>query len=235
MAQRLAFFPTDADGELFYKEELTPFTFYSGFAVSQKQKSIESLHNSIIAAHPGTRPLEVSSKSEVDFGVRLSAFNLCFIDEETNAKYKLENVFQSSKVYESGGPYLDLLSVSPAEAKKDTRHHTSGVLKCFKLKDWECPLEPKTMFYDWIYCKSLSQNPDLVEALIAGGYDAFTDIEFNHNKSLNCQARAAAIFVTLCKRGMLKEFLDDKEKWATIYKQADDGQEPKQLRFDFGI
>lgn len=233
MAQRLVFFPTSNDDSLFYKEELTSFTFFSGFSVSQKQKSIDSLHKSIIASYPDVKPLEISSKSEVPLGVRLSAFNLSFRDEETNAIYKLENVFQSSKVYEFGGPYLDLLKVSPAEAKKDTRHHTSGELKCFRLKEWECPLEPKTMFYDWIYCKSLSQDPDLAEALVAGGYNAFTDIEFNHNKSLNCQARAAAIFVTLCKRGTLKEFLDDKEKWGTIYTKPDAEKEPEQLRLIF--
>lgn len=233
MAQRLVFFPTAADDKRIFKEELMPFTFYSGFSVSQKQKSIESLHKSIIATHPDTKPLEVSSKSEIALGVRLSAFNLCFRDEETDKIYRLENVFQSSKVYESGGPYLDLLNVPPAEAKKDTRHHTSGALKCFKLKDWECALVPKTMFYDWIYCKSLSQNPDLAEALIGGKYDAFTDIEFNHNKSLNCQARAVAIFVTLCNRGTLNEYLDDKEKWATIYKEPDAEQVSEQLRFDF--
>lgn len=233
MAQRLVFLPTLNDDSLYYREELTTFTFYSGFSVSQKQKSIDSLHKAIIATHPDAKPLEVSSKSEVPLGVRLSALNLSFRDEETNAIYKLENVFQSSKVYEFGGPYLDLLNVSPAEAKKDTRHHTSGSLKCFRLKDWECPLEPKTMFYDWIYCKSLSQDQALIEELIVGGYDAFTDIEFNHNKSLNCQARAAAIFVTLCKRGTLKAFLNDKEKWATIYKKPDAGKEPEQLRFTF--
>lgn len=233
MAQRLVFFPTSNEDSLFYKEELTSFTFYSGFSVSQKQKSIDSLHKSIIAMHHEAKPLEVSSKSEVALGVRLSAFNLSFRDEETNAIYKLENVFQSSKVYEFGGPYLDLLNVSPAEAKKDTRHHTSGALKCFRLRDWECQLEPKTMFYDWIYCKSLSQNLDLAEALVAGGYDAFTDIEFNHNKSLNCQARSVAIFVSLKKRGLLSEFLDDKAKWETIYKSRVQEPKPEQIKFSF--
>ena len=35
-------------------------------------------------------------------------------------------------------------------------------------------------------------------------FDAFTDIEFNPNKSLNCQARAAALFVAMKKLGRLE-------------------------------
>ena len=40
-------------------------------------------------------------------------------------------------------------------------------------------------------------------------YDFFTDIEFNHEKSLNCQARSAAIFVSLYQKGLLEECLAD--------------------------
>lgn len=34
-------------------------------------------------------------------------------------------------------------------------------------------------------------------------YDGFTDIEFNPQKSLNCQAKAAALYVSLCRNGLL--------------------------------
>ena len=40
-------------------------------------------------------------------------------------------------------------------------------------------------------------------------YDAFTDIEFNPQKSVNCQARAVALFVSLCRRELLQRVLDD--------------------------
>ena len=35
-------------------------------------------------------------------------------------------------------------------------------------------------------------------------YDAFTDIEFNPDKSINCQAKSAALFVSLSKRNLLE-------------------------------
>ena len=35
------------------------------------------------------------------------------------------------------------------------------------------------------------------------GYAGFTDIEFNPRRSINCQARSAALFLSLMKRGAL--------------------------------
>ena len=234
MANRLVFYLNNNPDSLF-SEELVEFQFYSGFAISQKQKSIKSLHENFIAKHPRAKVLEISTKSEDPLGVRLSAFNLKFKDEKTGREYPLENIFQSSKVYMHGGPYLDMLEISPADAKKDTRHHTSGDLIGFHLNEWNCPLEPKTMFYDWIYCKSLSQNPKLMKSLVTSGYDAFTDIEFNQNKSLNCQARAVAIFVGLYRKGILQEYLENKEKWTSIYNASETEKKVEQLSFDFGL
>ncbi len=52
------------------------FEWYSGFAVSQKQKSIKSLHNAILKADVNAKPLEISTKSMEAIGIKLSAFNL---------------------------------------------------------------------------------------------------------------------------------------------------------------
>ena len=40
------------------------------------------------------------------------------------------------------------------------------------------------------------------------GYDAFTDIEFNPEKSVNCQAKAAALYVALFRQGVLEQCVD---------------------------
>ena len=66
------------------------FEWYSGFAVSQKQKSIKSLHNAIIETDANAKPLEVSTKSRETIGIKLSAFNLKINN------YTLENIFQST-------------------------------------------------------------------------------------------------------------------------------------------
>lgn len=228
----MIFISGDKDGGPFYSEDLISFTFFPGFAITQKQKSIRSLHENALNKYKEHKILEVSTKSEEPIGARLSAFNLRILDEITGVEYPLENVFQSSKVYENGGPYLDMLMLSPQDAKRDTRHHTSGKLIGFKWQDWECQLEPKTMFYDWLYCKALSESPELIERAMSAGYTIFTDIEFNHKKSINCQARAMAIFTSLYKRGLLDEYLRDKNKWASIYNTKVSTEKAEQLKLD---
>lgn len=184
-----------------FEEKEIEFVFYSGFSITQKQKSIESLHNAIKELYYDAEILEISSKSPIELGRKLSAFNLKLDG------MALENIFQSSKVFEYGGPYEDLLSKTPIEAKKDPRIKDSGRIIGFKYQGINYPTIPKTLFYDWIYCQALYSDKELMSLII--NYDFFTDIEFNHEKSLNCQARSAAIFVSLYQKGLLEECLAD--------------------------
>lgn len=212
MAEKMIFWPSDSN---FYMEELIDYTYYPGFAISQKQKSINSLHAEIVNKHPHSKPLEISTKSTEPIGVKLSAFNLEFFHQGIKEYRSLENVFQSSKVFENGGPYRHLLNVAPKDAKKYDKLHTSGELIAFNLYGHEWALEPKTMFYDWIYINALISHEGLIEELAE--WTVFTDIEFNHKKSINCQARSAAIAISLYKQGKLIQYLNDTELFRTIY------------------
>lgn len=169
----------------------------SGFALSQKQKGIRMIHESYQKNFKGSLPLECSSKSETELGKKLSAFNL----KRPSDGKSVEMLFQSSKTFEHGGPYLDLLGKSSKDAKKDERLHNSGKLIAFTYEGIEYATEPKTAFYDWLYINTLLLNRDTVNELLEHVKDmiepAFTDIEFNPEKSLNCQAEAVALFVLL--------------------------------------
>lgn len=201
-----------SDKEL-YLEENCEFKFYTGFALSQKQKSIVSLHEQILKKYPNSNILEVSRKSENPLGILLSAFNLKLnINGNT---YPIENIFQSSKVFSLGGPYKDLLQVHPRDAKRDDRLKSSGELIAFELNGNTWELEPKTMFYDWLYIHALYRNKNLTNNIVK--YNVFTDIEFNPNKSFNCQARSVAIFVSLYHKGLLEDYLHDKNLFKEIY------------------
>ena len=164
------------------------FMWSGGFSITQKQKNIRALHQSIYEMKH-EKALEVSSKSEVRVGKEIGAFSL-----ELDGIF-LENVFQAAKQYENGGPYLDLLNVSPKQAKRDERHCNSGKLVGFVRNDEIWTLEPKTAFYDYIYISALIKN--FGYDLNISEYQWFTDIEFNPQKSINCQARAVAIYVAL--------------------------------------
>lgn len=220
MAEKKVFFTSD---EKYFEEKNITYEYFSGFAVSQKQKSINSLHNAIKNMYGEEKILEISTKSQSELGVKLSAFNLKFYHEEIKEERWIENVFQSSKVFESGGPYRDLLNVEPKNAKRDERLKNSGNLIAFNLYGENWTLDPKSMFYDWLYIKSLVRKDDLAEEVMK--YNVFTDIEFNHLKSINCQARSAAIFVSLKRKKELDLVLEDINEFKKIYGAL----EPKQM------
>ena len=69
--------------------------------------------------------------------------------------------------------------------------------------------EPKDFFYNWIYINASAKNKKYLEELDM--YEAFTDIEFNPNKSINCQARSVAIAVGLKKAGILEKCISDEK------------------------
>lgn len=175
-----------------------------GFALSQAQKGIRMVHESFQKNFKGNKPLEVSTKSEEELGKALSAFNLKDKDGHT-----VEQRFQSAKVFEKGGPYLDLLDMPSRAAKKDERLKTSGRLTAFQLNGTDYPLVPRTAFYNWLYISTLLENKELVDQLLASGYEDFTDYAFNPEKSLNCQAEAIALFVFLNKTSKSQNFLEE--------------------------
>lgn len=187
--------------------EMFEFEWNGGFAITQKQKNVANLHASIREI-TNESALEISSKGLVPLGKKIGAFSL---------KYNgitLENVFQSSKKYEMGGPYRDLLGVTSKEAKQDERHRNSGRIIAFCLDGEEWSLEPKTLFYDYIYVTALIQNYG--RSLDLSEYKWFTDIEFNPKKSLNCQARSAAIYKILQMKNMFW-VLDQKNDWLEFH------------------
>jgi hypothetical protein len=85
------------------------------------------------------------------------------------------------------------------------------------------PTKPITAFYDWLYLSALRQNLELACEL--ENYNGFTDIEFNPEKSFNCQASAAALYVALSKRGELEQALSSRRNF---YERLSIGHEKAQ-------
>lgn len=216
MAERPVFIPSTKP-ELLVTTRFVSFNWFSGFSVAQKQRSIASFHENITHAIHKDKILEISSKSLTKEGVEASAFNLMIETKKYNRKFSVECAFQASKVFSSGGPYVDLLERTSREAKKDERLKNSGRLIAFQFYQNSWPLEPKTLFYDWLYINALSKNQSLADAILS--YECFTDIEFNHEKSINCQAYSAALYVSLVKRNLLKEALLSPESYSEIINQ----------------
>ena len=204
------------------------FTWYPGMSKSQKQKSIRSLHDAAKKTRDVENILEISSKSENEIGVKLSAFNL-LLKAPSGNKASIEVLFQGSKVFSRGGPYTDIYKKTSREAKKDERLKESGDLLAFQYKDFRWPLNPQTVFYDWLYLSALQENTDLANELLK--YDGFTDIEFNPNKSINCQAGAAALYKALVRKELLELALSSPKEFIRIH----EGQEAKSIPIQTGL
>lgn len=185
------------------------FRWIPGMALSQAQKCIASLHESCLQNQTIRRVLDISSKSPSHDGVALSAFNLQITVNEK--KTSVESAFQSSKVFERGGPFNDLLEAPPMTAKRDPRIRESGKLVGFYFLQQDWPLVPRSALYDWVYLSALQENLALADQLLS--YDAFTDIAFNPAKSINCQARAAALYSSLRKSGGLEAAMSDQSRF----------------------
>ena len=207
MASRPFFIPNNNKNEL-VKTELVEFKWFSGFAKIQKQKSILSFHENISKQFKYKKILEISTKSDDDLGVKLSAFNLKI--NFNNKEYFLESLFQGSKVFSNEGPYEDIYVKESIDAKRDERIKRSD-LKEFSFFGEKFTLEFD--FYSWLYFLALKQNKKLTDEMLH--YQAFTDIEFNPEKSLNCQAYSAALYSSMITNNILnidKDYQNDELK-----------------------
>jgi hypothetical protein len=223
MATRPVFVATSATPA--FQEIEVQFVWQPGFAHSQKQKNVRNMLDAFQKSYPEAPVLEVSGRSPLQLGVALSAFNLEAIHHEHGAM-SVERAFQGSKVFSDLGQIEQAYHTDSRGAKAIAREADVGHdLIRFRWQDIEWPLEPKTLFYDWLYCSALQQHPELLEQL--RNFKAFTDIEFNPEKSFNCQARSCAIAVSLVERGLLDKALDDRETFiGLVYGDASSDESP---------
>ena len=108
------------------------------------------------------------------------------------------------------------ISISSPRAKQNVTLDCvkAGDLVGFRFEGRDFPLSPATAFYDWIYIRALAPHSDWAQKL--GRFDAFSDIEFNPTKSVNCQARSCATFVALCHRREVQAAANDFDHYKTL-------------------
>lgn len=210
MAIRTVFFIKDNK----INQENLEIVWARGFAVSQKQKNITTLHEQIASKFNVDKEeiLEVSTKSKIPVGIALSAINL---KVNLNGKrYFFESVYQSSKVFDDGllGTihHPEWIELPSFEAKKESRE-VGLPLKHFNFLNKIYPLEPKTLFYDWLYIKTVYEIPNIYEKIKK--YKYFTDIEFNPEKMISCQAKSLVKFKFLYENNLIDEFLKNPRRF----------------------
>ncbi|MCA9833578.1 MAG: hypothetical protein KC435_06520 [Thermomicrobiales bacterium] len=208
MAVRQIFIP--ASKPPYWSETSVSFEWHPGLSTSQKMKSVQSLHESAKIRFPNISLLEVSTKSDIQMGVQLSAFNL-YLEQSTLGIVPFEAAFQSSKVYRMHGQITEALRLGPREAKSYARTiDRDDQLLGFQWNERVWPLEPKSWFYDWLYIQALLTSAQHLIGNIRE-FGGFTDIEFNPLKSFNCQARTCAIVASSHDDSQLSQWIQHPE------------------------
>jgi len=214
MAERSFFVPKHSPP--YFEEKTVSFEYFPGFALSQQQKSIHSMHQAIGISWGINKVLEVSTKSDSLTGVSLSAFSLK-LDHQGHS-VTVESVYQSSKTFTNGGPFLDIAWKSSLDAKRDERLNSSGALLHFEYDGIVWPLVSSPNFYDFLYVSALVKSRFASEV---HDYKAFSDFAYSSSigklkkgRSWNCQARSLAIFSSISSMYSHSEILSLLKEYA---------------------
>ncbi len=212
MATRPVFVPLP-DGSL-VTELNVDFEWFPGFAVSQKQKSITAMHEAAGRKLGGGRILEVSTKSPDRVGWALSAFNLRLTT--VWGQISVEAAFQGSKVFARSGQHPEIYEMrSGRDIKRVVAEFAGEPITGFVFEDRPWTLQPTTAFYDWLYLRALVELEDEQPSLASDLRTCvgFTDIEFNPDRSLNCQARSCALYAALSASTPVRALLGDPDRF----------------------
>lgn len=223
MAERSVFISKDVYP--FFEEIRVQFDYFQGFALSQKRKCQIGLHQNFLAAYPQQKVLEATRASLYSLGAALSAINLT--KRTRTGITSAESAFLSSRIYgeDEIGPFPELLFLPAGECKKLVNAQSQG-LKCrhyrFDGLDFYAPDHFISLFYNFIYLNALceEENRAAAERLISEGYTAFTDLA---TISLNHQARACAIFVSLVKNGLIGQ-VREYDTYLRLFRTTADGK-----------
>lgn len=211
----------------FFEEIHVNIDWFGGFALSQKRKCQIGLHQNFLAAYPKEKVLEISSSSLMSLGSKLSAMNL---NKRTRKGITMvESAFQSSRIYSDGtktvGPFPDYLFLPGRECKKLVKEVSEGMHSYkyeFDSMTFYAPADHISQFYDFLYLNALlePENKAVREQLLQEGFTSFTDLA---TKSLNCQARSAAIFVGLVRAELIDE-VRDYASYLKLFKTQENGK-----------
>ena len=210
----------------YFEEIRVEMDHFGGFALSQKRKSQISLHLNFLAAYPQEKPLEISGASLYYLGAELSAMNLK--KQTSQGMTTVESAFQSSRIYGENkeiGPFPQYMFLPGKECKKLVKEQSQGLHSYHYLFDgmeFHAPSYHISLFYDYLYLNALceEQNKDVADRLLAGGYTAFTDLA---TVAMNSQARSCAIYVALCRNGLIDQ-VRDFDSYLRLFRTKPDGK-----------
>lgn len=96
--------------------------------------------------------------------------------------------------------------------------------------EFYAPAHHISLFYDYLYLNALceDENRDIANKLISSGCTAFTDLA---TLSLNCQARSAAIFISLVQNGLI-DSVKQYDSYLQLFRTKKDGTPVNESAFE---
>ena len=219
----------------FFEEVHVNIDWFGGFALSQKRKCQIGLHQNFLVAYPKEKVLEISSSSLMSLGAKLSAMNLSKRTQKGTTT--VESAFQSSRIYSDGekriGPFAEYRFLPGRECKKLVKEAAKEMHSYeyeFDGLTFYAPAHHISQFYDFLYLNALlePENREVKNKLFKENYTAFTDLA---TRSLNCQARSAAIFVGLVRAGMIDE-VRDYDSYLKLFRTQTNGKAASPLAYE---
>lgn len=211
----------------FFEEVHVNIDWFGGFALSQKRKCQIGLHQNFLMEYPKEKILEISSSSLMSLGAKLSAMHLS--KRTLKGITTVESAFQSSRIYGDGakriGPFPEYRFLPGRECKKLVKEAAKEMHSYQYELDgltFYAPAHHISQFYDFLYLNALlePENEEVKNKLLQENYTAFTDLA---TRSLNCQARSAAIFVGLVRAGLIDE-VRDYSSYLKLFRTQENGK-----------
>ena len=184
------------------------FEWHAGTAIQQRRRSSKALRNAMYSAGVRARTLEVSSASDKELGIKLSAFNLKILNEETGAMNTLECLYHGTKRYQSGDRPVHLFGTDSLVAKKYEAPSSWGYKDGFEYKGvhYKGAGVGASLYYNWLYIYALATyNKELATEILSGGYVVFTDVQAKFLPQAVCQAQSCSQFVAFASKYTIEE------------------------------
>jgi hypothetical protein len=116
-----------------------------------------------------------------------------------------------------------LYGLEAKDAKRDPRIRDSGNIVAFEFFGVSFPAMPRTVFYDWLYINAIFEHREWLRSRLAR-YAGYSDIEFNPERSINCQARSCAMFAALFSKNLLEEAAASPDAFVALFREHLDWQ-----------
>lgn len=212
MAKRLYFIPKRSFQGLIV-EKIVDFTEVRGDKESSVVKTMENMHHVIRANETGGKILEVSPYGS-NIGQMLTPWQLT-LKTKSGVSYPVAAIYESSKVFERGGPYEDLKDKNQDELQKDERLTQSGDLMGYHFEEEAFTTTPRHKFFDYLYIRALKDREDLQEELLKA--DIVTDVTYQMNAMHLSPARSVSYFISLYRENLLDKVLSSSEEFDKMY------------------